>query len=446
MEKIKQKPIETVKTVIIAILTVSMLALAAVYIGGSQFAKGSAAITAKDLSAGAVAVGESAPNQVSVYEKNLLRVSYIGIRYGDMGGGAYATEQAADDLLSFSLDGLHALLSSTAKMREATADEWEQAINKSRYICLSLLSPLPYQIIYALSGEYLAALGSSNAVSPETLMLSFDEWGKTSLYMRDGDKYYLSEADFTVKPAELVAMASDSRLYDFEVTDGIPVSESSPLVQTLSLSVPETTDSDKIYELLTLFGYSATDAQPMATANTVNIVAPHGNLLISESKIVYTAASEGGIPITAYLDNSKSELDIDMQDVLLASVSLTESLCTVTSSDKLNVYLEGFYRKDDVYTAVFGALDSGIPISGDTYPHLAKITVQSGRLSSVEFLPLTAEKSGYSFSPFSSAWEYRYASKNAKITSIGLRYNVSVLPASGLGAAWYYTGERTVAE
>ncbi len=442
MEKIKQKPIENLKTVIIAILTVTMLALAAIYIGGSQFSKGSAAINAGEMPPAAVAVGESAPKQVYVYEKNLLGVSYIGIRFGNEGGGAYATEQAAGDLLDFSLDGIHTLLSSAAQIRESSQEEFENAISENRYICMSLISPLPYQIIYTLSGEYISPLGSSTAISPEALTLAFKNDGGTALYMSEGKSYYVCEGEYTVKASEILAMASDTRLLDFEIVDGLPVSEASPLVQTLSLGIPQNATADKIYKILSLLGYNAQETPMMATTDTFNTVAPHGTLLLNGDRIVYTASTDGGISLAEYLNSSKSELDIDMQDVLLASVSLAESLAEITETDNSDIYLDGFYKNDDIYTAVFGICNNGIPISGDAFPHLARITVQGGRLRSVEFCPLTVEKSGLSFSPFSSAWEYRYASKNADISSIGLRYNVKELPASELHAAWYYTEGR----
>ena len=103
MEKIKLSPIEKAKTAVIAILTVTMLALAALYIGGSQFYTGGAASNVGEMPSGAVTVGETAPKFTAVYEKELLKASFAGIQFNGEGGGAYACEPAASDLLNFSL-------------------------------------------------------------------------------------------------------------------------------------------------------------------------------------------------------------------------------------------------------------------------------------------------------------------------------------------------------
>ena len=346
------------------------------------------------------------------------------------------------------MEPLHVLLSSASTIKEVDEKQFTSVLDEERYICMSLVSPLPYQIIYALSGEYTAPAGSNTAITPEMLLLAFDSYGKTSLYMREGDKYYVSLSDYTTRPSELLAMASDSRLYDFEVVNGIPLSESTPLVQTLSLTNQVTPDVNEINALLGLFDYDKAETQPMAMSDTYTAVAPHGTLTIDSGRIVYTAAKEGGISMSAFLENSKSELDMDTEDVLLASVSLTENLRGALAEvlgNNLDLYLDGFYRKDDIYTVIFGVLESSIPISGDGFPYIVKITAQSGRFKSIELNFISAEKSGYAFSPFSSAWEFRYASKSADISSIGLRYNAEALPQKDLGAAWYYTGERTVA-
>lgn len=449
MDKIRQKPIEKLKTVIIAFLTVTMLALAALYIGGSQFSQNSAAINSVDMPNGAVAAGDDAPLQTSVYEKNLLAVSFIGIRYGSLGGGSYMTEQAARDLFEFTTEPLHALLSSSAAVSEVGAKEFADAVSKNRYICLSLVSALPYQIVYALSGEYIAPLGSETAINPETLLISFDEEGNATLYMREKETYYAAVGDCTLSLSELSAMASDSRLYDFEIKDGMALSENAPLVQTLSLLQPDILEGGELQKVLSLLDYGGIEGQPSAASDMYTVVAPHGNLHIGDGKIIYTATDEGGIGISSFLDIEKSELDIALYDILLSSVSLVEELresVGKAGGSTLDVYLDGFYQNDDVYTIIFGVAESSVPLSGSGFPYLAKITVQGGKFKSVEFNFISAERSGYALSPFSSAWEYRHASKTANVSSISLRYYIDALPLSELSAAWYFTGERTVAK
>lgn len=449
MEKIKQKPIEKIKTVVIAVLTFTMLALAVLYIGGSQFSGNNAAINALDMPSGAVPAGEDAPKQTSVYEKNLLAVSFIGIRCGTLGGGAHGCETAAADLFEFACEPLHTLLSSKSTVEEITKEEFDTAAVGERYICVSFVSALPYQAVYALSGEYGAPFGSERAINPQFLLLSFDESGAAALYMRDKENYYMATGDYAVSHAELSAMASDTRLRDFEITDGVPLSDSTPLVQVLSLSEVDALYGGELQSVLSLLGYDSTPSQPSTVSGTFITVAPHGTITVGDGKVVYTASDEGGVSISSFLDLAKSELDISLYDVLLSSVTLVEELQSAAGEaggSMLELYLDGFYQNEDVYTIIFGAAESAIPISGDAFPHLAKITVQSGKFKSIEFSLVTAERSGYQVSPFSSAWEYRYASKSAKISSMGLRYRADALPANELDAAWYCTGEGATAK
>ena len=442
MKKIRLSPIEKVKTAVIAVLTVTMLALAAFYIGGSQFYTGGAAINSGEMPSGAVAAGENAPNLKSVYEQGLLRASFAGIRFDEHGGGSYSTEPAANNLLDFSLDGIHTLLSYSAKISQSSKEDFEAATDGGRFICISLISPLPYQIIYALSGEYVAPASYENAISADTLMIVFDRNCNASLYMRDGEKYYVSFGEYTYDDAELAVMASDSRLYGFEIANGIPISETSPLAQTISVKSPELCSYDELALLLDALEYTGNETVTLATTESYSIVAPHGVLSASSDRILYTAENEGGIPISSFHGSSKSELDIDINDILLASVSLAQKICKTFEQSTYNMYLDGFYHGDDTYTIVFGATEDGIPLSGEKYPHLVRLTVSGGRFKSIDTRLILIEKSGLPFSPFSSAWEYRHAAKSASVSSIGLRYNIDEIPLTEQNAAWYYTGER----
>ena len=207
MEKIKAKPIEIFKNIIIAILTVTMLLLAGLYIGGSQFMSNRGAINTVDMPNSSVTVGTDAPERSSLYKKDLLAVSYAAISCSG-GGGAYGNEPAARDLFDFAAEPIHSLLGSSATIEKTTKSAFENALSNGRYIFFSLAAPLPYQVIYALSGEYLAPAGNDEAISSDTLLLSFSTDGKTALYLKNGEKYYLASADYRISLAEAAAMAN----------------------------------------------------------------------------------------------------------------------------------------------------------------------------------------------------------------------------------------------
>ncbi len=439
MEKIKAKPIEIFKNIIIALLTLTMLILAGIYIGGSQFVSNNAAIVAADMPDGAVAVGNDAPQNSALYEKNLLAISYAAISYAG-GGGAYGCEQAARDLFEFASAPIHNLLSANAKISETNKEAFENAISRSRYIFISLAKPLPYQVLYALTGEYGTAAGSDSAISVDTLLLAFATDGKPALYIKDGERYFLSSSDYRVNAAELAAMASDTRLSDYTISaNAVAVSTASPHTQTLSLSSGRAPSGKAYTELLELLGYSASDVQPAML--DVNVVAPHGTVAFTDEKLVYTASKDSGLSLSGFLDNTKNTLDISFYDVLLASVSLVEKLRAAypeMTGGGLSVYLDGFYHGDDTYTVVFGLSDSSVAISGNAFPYLARLNVSGGRFKSIELNFIGAERSGKTASPFPSAWEYAYASKTNNISAFSLCYKADTLPVGELDARWYF--------
>lgn len=446
MEKIKQKPFESFKSVLIILLVITMLVLASFYIGGAQLSTSNSALNSKDMPGGTVEAGGEIPDSVTVYEKNLLLLSYIGVRCDGVGGGAYGSEQAANDLFEFAREPLHHLLSSSVSVQKSSAAAFEAALEGDRYICIEFASALPYQILYTLTGEYNAPFGSDSAINPKTVLISFDGDGNATLYMYCENEVYSAKSDYALRPSELLAMASDSRLGDFYVTGGSMLSESAPLVQTLSLSKDIIDDINELNNILSLLDYDAVEDDKVSQ-NRYTFVAPHGTLSLKYGKLSYTAGSESGIPMSLFLDSSKSDLDMDIKDVLLSAVSLTEQIRAAAPGamgGTLDVYLDGFYRKDDVYTVEFVFCEGGIPVFGEGLNCFAKIMVQGGRLKELDVNLVSAEKSGYTYSPFSSAWEYRYASIGARVESIVLRYNIVSLPCDGIGASWCYTGERTV--
>lgn len=446
MEKVKHSVPERIKTILITLLTLSMLVLAVIYIGGARFSAGSTAIKAADLPEGTVPLGQDAPTKQPIYAKELLPVSYAGIRYGSDGGGAYGTEQAAMALLDFAAEPIHACLSHGAAITAVTAADYAAAA-KENFICLNFLSPLPYQMLYALTGEMSAAAGSDTAISADRVLLSFTASGKATLYLSDGTSFYAADAGITVKPSELAAMAHDSRLTDFSVTEnGIAVSAASPHASKLSLSAASL-DAVQYAEVLTLLGYKS-EAGISAVSDdafTGTAVAPHGTMHTEPGILTYTAARDSGIAISDFLDTAKSELDIDMYDILTASIALAEQLRAITPEalgGEGKLYLEGFYREDDTFTVLLGLYTDGIRIGGNAYPYFAKLTVQNGMFKGMDLRFVSLTKNSYTGTLFPSLWQYNYAVKSAAVNTLHLCYRAEELPAESLDASWYFTGEK----
>ncbi len=448
MEKFRPSASERIKTILITILTLSMLLLAGIYIGGAQFLSGgNSAIRASSLPSGTVPLGEDALLHQPVYEKNLLPVAFAGIRYGGEGGGAYGTEQAAQTLFTFAAEPIHLSLAKGATLAPVSAKVYTDAAS-GNFLCLNLLSALPYQMLYALTGEFSAPAGSSVAISADRLLLSFAEDGRVTLYLSDGHAFYQATGDAFVKPSELAAMAHDSRLADFSMTEnGTLLSAASPRAPKLFLQTATLSEA-QYASVLPLFGYKAEASLSPLTADTSEgftgtAVAPHGTLHTSGEGLLYTAARDSGIPLSDFLDTAKNELDIDMYDILLACVSLAEQLREIAPEafgGKGSLYLSGFYRAEDLFTVQIGLCSDSIAVRGDAYPYFAKLTVQGGMFKSIDVRSLALTKNTFSGVLFPSLWQYRYAAENASVDTLRLLYRADALSDAACTASWYFTG------
>lgn len=446
MEKIKKTFMARVRNVLLFVLTVTMLLLAVLYLGGSQRSEGAAALRAEALPDGTVPIGETVPVTVALYQKDLLPLAFAGIRFQENGGGAYGGEAAAAALLEYAAEPIHHSLSGAFLLTEVSASEFADAL-RGDYLFLDFYSVLPYQMYYALTGEYTAAARSSVAVGADRLLLSFTEAETVTLYLSDGAVFYRAGQTFAYKETEVSAIAADSRLSPFTVSEkGVPQCTAAPQTTTISLSANGEISKAQYESLLQLLAFRTTAANDPQSQTLVD---PHGTLRMTPSRFLFSASRDGGIAVSDLLHTPKDTLDIDIYDILSACISMLEQLRITlpqVSGEGLSVYLDTFSREEDIFTVTFGAMANRIPTGGGTLPYLAKMTVQNGRFRSIELRYIRAEFSSYASTLFSSAWHYAYAAKKETPRSLRLYYRVPTLPTAELDAIWYYTAESEVAQ
>ena len=441
MEKVKISFGRKLLTAVLVFLTATMLLLASAYISGTQLSKSTSAINHQKLPDSTVKVGSIYGENTPIYEKDLLPASYAAIVFGGRGGGAYGSEAAAKSLFDFAAEPLHAALSSQAKLSEITKEDFISA-TYGDYLALNFYSALPYQIVYALTGEYVAPLGSGTPINIDRVILSFPTNTSVKVYASDGEKYYLSDTPSNILAAEAYALAGDSRLNPFTVCEnGVCVSGAPLMLAPVTLkNTVELTPSSK-EALYSLFGYEYAENEG---ARSAHAVAPHGSMRLTSTSLTFTASQDSGLALSNFLPEAKSALDIKIYDILLGGISLAESVVASAPEAFLGIrfYPSGFYRDGDTYVLTLSALAENVTVGGTAYPHFARISVQSGRIKSVNIRFLTAEKDNVQTSSFSSMWQYDHASDTAKIDSIFPAYRPSSLPAEGINAAWYFTGEK----
>ena len=441
--KIKKSFGRRFATFLTVILTISMLLLAAIYIGGTQFAADGSAISLEKNPEGTVGVGGTYGENTPVYEKGLLPISFAAIMYGGRGGGAHGSEAAAKAQLEFASELLHTCLESGAQFSEINKDAFLSA-TYGDYLYLDFLSSLPYQMLYALTGENISAARNDDALNIDRAILVFDAADTAKLCFSDGERFFVSDMAARVHHSELSALAGDSRLSPFTINEyGVPTSPASVMLPHLTLRAEADFSDAEKSEMYSVLGYTYT---PQNVSDAV--VATHGTLRVTPTRLVFSASKDGGIPVSDFLADEKNLLDIGIYDILLGSVALCESLADSANGilSGADVYLESFYREDDVYTLIFGACSDSVRIYGTAYPYFAKITVQSGRFRSVEIRFLQAEKDSFSYPLLSSAWQYSHAAESASIYTLRPMYRVSILPSKEIAPAWFFTGEKTGGE
>ncbi|MBR5539563.1 MAG: hypothetical protein IKU61_06655 [Clostridia bacterium] len=441
--KIKKSFGRRFATFLTVILTFSMLLLAAIYIGGTQFASESAAINLDKKTDGTVTVGGIYDVNIPVYEKGLLPVSFAAISYGGEGGGAYGSDDSAKALSSFAAEPLHACLESGASFKEINKDAFLFAASGD-FLYLDFLSSLPYQMIYALTGENLSPARYEEAINVDRVFILFPTGEKAMLYFSDGERFFASDAVAEVHRSELSALAGDSRLSSFTINEfGVPSSIAPVMLPHLTLKAETDFSDSETAEIFSLLGF---DFNPQSASDTA--VATHGTLKLTPTRLVFAASMDGGIPVSDFLDAPKNPLDINIYDILLGGSTLCEKLIGTSRQvfGGANLYLENFYRTDDVYTLTFGACSDSVRIYGNALPFFAKITVQGGRFRSIETRFLQVEKDSFAYPLFSSAWQYSHASENAEIRTLRPMYRAMLLPEKDLAPAWFCTGEKTGGE
>lgn len=438
MKTYRRSPLRNLMTFLVVILTLTMLFLATVYIGGIQSSNGGSAISLDKMSEGNVSVGSSYTESLPIYEKGLLKVSYAAIIFGGRGGGAHGSEAPAGNILDFATKPIHTALSSGASFEKIGENEF-LAATYGDYIFIDFISSLPYQMLYALTGEYAMAARSEDAINADRIILSFPESNKAKLFLSDGSSFYTSDTLCEIRYTEALALAGDSRLSPFTVKPhGVPVSNAGLMLSPISASTSLSLSGEELGRLYSIFGFD------YDRARSPEAVAPHGTLQITPSFLAFSAAAEGGILISNLLPSPKDALDITIYDILLGSTALAESIADASGGllGEASFFLKGFCRESDTYTVLLGAAIDSVEIIGGEYPYFAQISVQNGRFKEVKVHLASFGKNGLSAPVFHSLWQYSHASESADIYTLRLKYNLPQIPAEELSPVWYFTGSK----
>lgn len=431
---------EKFKTAVVALLFLLMLFFAGVFIGGSQFSDGGAAASRISLPAGAVKAGDDAPEQTALYERGLLMAEFAAVSYNGAGGGAFGSA-VPESVITMAQPLIHEALSGDAALASVPRAALEAATGGD-FLCLRLPAALPYQMLYALTGEIGQVAAAETAVNASFLLLAFDGEGQGTLYLADGEVCFASDAVLSVRPAALALLAGDGALSDFDFADNLlPVGDAPAVAFPLSVSDGTTQPlaADIGDDLLYLFGFNPDRGDAFAAA----VVEPHGSFAVDCTGIRFTASRDGGLSAAKFIDSGKDEFDIGIYDLLDAAVGLLDrvrALDAASFGGDASLFLKGFYKENDGYRLVFSLAYSGVEITGDSVPYFAAFSAKGGVFTAVEVRRLRVARGALTRTLFSSAWQYAYASRYAGeggLRTLRLLYKVDALPAEECIASWY---------
>lgn len=431
---------EKFKTILLACLTVLMLTAAGIYIGGSQFTHTGAAASRTALPDGAVRAGADAPDMRTLADAGLLVPTAAIVSAAGTTAGAFAGD-IPDTVTALAYPLIHQALAADATLT-ATDFAAVTAAAAGDCIYLQFAGALPYQLLYALTGDIEKAAAADRALNADTLLLAFDEDGTGRLYLTDGTNCAVSDKPVSVRAGALAALtASDALTAAYFADNLVPVGETAvtaaPITVEDGASHPLSADAGRA--LLSLFAFNPDRHRLSAQA----IVEPHGSLSVTTARIGFTASRDGGIPIASFLEGKKDARDIGIYDILTAAAAFADRLREIDGASfggAAAPFLQHFYKDGDGYTVAFGLLYDGIPLGGDAVPAFLSLTASGGMFTAAEVRRLSVSRAGAGLTLFPAAWQYATAAQNAGeggLHSLRLLYAPDALTTAACDAAWY---------
>lgn len=431
---------EKCKTAFLCFLIVLMLVAAGTYIGGAQFSHSGSADTRTSLPSGIVPMGEDAPDSRSLTESGLLSPEAVVVSAAGRVTGAFAADiPEAATALAYPL--IHEALGGDATLTE-TARATVLAATAGNYLFLRLRNALPYQLLYALTGDIEKAADADFACSANALLLAFGADGTGRLYLVADESCFVSDKLLSVRTDALTVLVSDGKMTDTILTKQlVPVGSASYTAFPIAVEQGDAhpLSAEAWHALLMLF-----DFNPDRYRTTVQtVVEPHGSLSITAMHVDFTASQDGGIRVASFLETGKDARDIDIYDILTAAATVVSRLRDIDADNfggDATPYLMSFYREGNGYTLTFGLCCDGIALAGKEVEPFLTLTTSGGMFTAATVRRICVSRTGSALTLFSAAWQYTAAVRAADANGLRrlcLLYQIDALPLDTCDAAWY---------
>ncbi len=456
--------VETVKSVLLGILVLSMITLVAVYIGGTNVYE---SISAKNN--GTMKTFdklwrvEGAASAEGLDESRLLP-AFVG--YRQAGGSmicAYANADAASELYGLIKPCLLELFGSDSVCRplSSTAGEarFQSAIESDEFIYLRYHVPVLYQLIYAYAANKLTVAesdvapgegGSISAYVSELIIVpDYESAGHRFLaYAHDTDGNYfefrpedhmVASGFYISKLAEAASKIETAEFHfskDPRLPSTHPIVDAEPEYTVIEASGKELSDEEVLTPLLSLFGYNPDKLNSYIDETGANVyVDSNSRLRVAKDHISFAtndALSDSlrGISIDSLLGYS-SDTTLNLFDQITAVDNLIRHLGDISPAligGEASLCLGSIYSSDSMLVIEYILTYNNIPLVGKP---ILQAVLTKDTISRVELLPTSVnatEETSHCLRPeftLRKMTELGYIEENERLSELRMQYEGS---------------------
>lgn len=408
--------------ILIFALVLSMLTMAALYIGAARTSSTSAARLHEKLPSGVRVRGAQERAGADVGAAGWLGVADAAVGCDGNGGYAFAEEDMAKKLYAFAAPLISAILSESPTATAMQADAAAQALSGD-FVRLDLYTPLPIHAIGLLVGT---AKNCGVDVLADALILSFDAAGRAVLYAAAGDDIYLFDGAAAENRTTLAALAGAEALHPYtSVAHALFLPKAAPTLSPISLSRSDITTAmteTEIRLLFTLFGFNPEKQAPRRGADGISTVEPQGQMEISNEKIQYLAAEGSALPLSDLVGTADGAAAVFSAAAEL--LRRVEALTNPHLFGDAKLYLAAVGRTGGVYTLQFGLSADGVPILLDGDAIFLTLTATEDGVTAVNIRPCTVTRAPTRTTRFAADWQYAHAARRGDVLDFALLYAV----------------------
>ncbi len=432
-QKTLSRILENGKTILLALLTVSLIVLVVVYIASTKIYE-SMTDQGRATPLDKLRIVQSDQSMPEGLESDHLLPELIGYRAAGTNSGSLGYGEAAAALYESVKPCLKELLGQASVCRALSDSQAASAVNEAlsaeNLVYIRYHEPILFHLIWAWASEQITveiddtASSEDGAYIKELIILPDRDFVLAAhrfiAYAHDGSgRWYEFRPDESVLTSSfyISKMAADGSAMDVipftfssaSETDGLwdlqPITEDTPTCETLLmdyrpiLPTDESQDSGLTDSLLRLLGYNPNklNAYPDTADQAVVFIDTHGQLRLSNQRIYYQASDdENGLRIDSLLGYSTGGT-YSLFDRVSAVDSLIRRMSAIDiglTGKEARLCLGQIYTEDSLLVIEYFYTFNNIRIGSSSSPAALRAKLSQDSILSLEFAPRSYTGSG----------------------------------------------------